>query len=93
MATKQELQQKKIIAHDLFRAGFSQIEISKKIGISEQSISRGLRTDFGLRNAPPFYKPVKNFLNNITINFPSSTSLSNLVLKANVCPPNPKPML
>lgn len=40
MATKQELQQKKIIAHDLFRAGFSQIEISKKIGISEQSISR-----------------------------------------------------
>ncbi len=40
MATKKELENKKAIAHDYFKMGFSQVEISAKVGISAQTLSR-----------------------------------------------------
>lgn len=40
---KIENNQKKIIAHDYYKAGYSQIEISQKIGISQQTLSRWVK--------------------------------------------------
>ncbi len=40
MATKKELENKKAIAHDYFKMGFSQVEISAKVGISPQTLSK-----------------------------------------------------
>lgn len=37
--------QKKVIAHDYYKAGFSQIEISEKIGISQQTLSRWVKQE------------------------------------------------
>ncbi|MGP1515824.1 MAG: DDE transposase family protein [Bacteroidales bacterium] len=40
MATKLQNNQKKVIAHDYFRLGYSQIEISQKIDVSQQTLSK-----------------------------------------------------
>lgn len=42
---KIENNQKKVIAHDYFRQGFSQIEIASKIGVSQQTLSRWVKQE------------------------------------------------